>query len=321
VAAVRSLLPDTASMPLDPETQRLVDVTGVADAFARYLCDEDSGVALVVLQERLAKLNLHTMDIEKLTARVRSKLDDSASLFDIDPSALPDPDDLLEDALDQLTVFTEMMHDEVRTIPSELIAENGRLKMQVEDLVRQTSTDALTGIANRAFFDRRLTEMVHQCQRNSAQMGIAVVDIDHFKYVNDTYGHLAGDYILQQVSQALDSVTRSDETLARYGGEEFAVLLEAVETDTMAIVGERLRSSIEELDLSFEGTEIPVTASVGLCCGVPTDGEYGLNLFSRADAAMYQAKQDGRNQVAVVDFSPDSRIASELPVGEPTPAS
>jgi diguanylate cyclase (GGDEF)-like protein len=302
VDAINSLLPESAGQRLDAEMQRLADVTRVADAFARYLCDKDTGVALVVLQERLVMLNIGEMDVEKLTTAVRGKLDESARLFDIDPSSFPDPDELLEEALDQLADLTEMMHDESRAIPTELVAENGRLKMQVDELVKQTTTDVLTGTANRAFFDRRLKEMVHQCRRNDVQMGVAVVDIDHFKNVNDTYGHQAGDYILQQVARALDGVTRADETLARYGGEEFVVLLEDIVTEGMAIVGERIRSKIEGLDIVFEGTGIPITVSIGLCCGIPPDGEYGAKLFSHADAALYEAKQGGRNQ-AVCDTS------------------
>ncbi len=323
VDAINSLLPESAGQRLDAETQRLADVTGTADAFARYLCDKDTGVALVVLQERLAKLNLSIMDVEKLTTVVRAKLDESASLFDIDPSLLPDPDELLEDALDQLAEFTEMMHDESRAIPTELVAENGRLKMQVDDLVKQTTIDALTGTANRAFFDRRLKEMVHQCRRSDVQMGVAVVDIDHFKNVNDTYGHQAGDYILQQVACALDGVTRADETLARYGGEEFVILLEDIATEGLAIVGERIRAKIEGLDISFEGTGIPITVSIGLSCGVPQDAEYGVRLFSHADAALYQAKQNGRNQ-AVCDVSlgsPSPACSTPLPPSDSTAAS
>ncbi|MCP4505270.1 MAG: GGDEF domain-containing protein, partial [Fuerstiella sp.] len=248
------------------------------------------------------------INVETLTTSVQKRLDDSASLFDVDPSSLPDPDELLEDALDQLTEFTEMMQDGSRPVPTELVAENGRLKMQVDHLVKQTSTDALTGIANRAFFDRRLTEMVYQCLRNSVQMGVAVIDIDHFKKVNDAHGHLAGDHILKQVAQTLQDVTRTDETVARYGGEEFAVLLDNVATDGMIIVGERLRSAIEKLEIDFEGAKIPITVSIGVCCGVPTDGESGLKLFSMADAALYQAKQTGRNRV-VADTSLGSETA------------
>ena len=311
VDAVNSLLPESSGQHLDEETQRLADVTGVADAFARYLCDKDSGVALVVLQERLVKLNSGETDVDRLTTAIRTKLDESAGLFDIDLSLLPDPDELLEEALDQLADFTEMMHDESRVIPTELVAENGRLKMQVDDLVKQTTTDALTGTANRAFFDRRLKELVHQCRRGEVQMGVAVVDIDHFKTVNDTHGHQAGDYILQQVAQALDGVTRADETLARYGGEEFVVLLEDIATDGMAIVGERIRSRIEKLVISFEGVVIPITVSIGLCCGVPQNGEFGLTLFSHADAALYEAKQGGRNRVVCdTSLSDQSNVCS-----------
>ena len=132
--------------------------------------------------------------------------------------------------------------------------------------------------------------------------------------MNDTYGHQAGDFILQQVAQALDGVTRADETLARYGGEEFVVLLEDIATEGMAIVGERIRSKIEALDIRFEGTGITITVSIGLCCGVPEDGEYGAKLFSHADAALYRAKQGGRNQ-AVCDTSLGSpSIAGSAPL-------
>lgn len=130
-------------------------------------------------------------------------------------------------------------------------------------------------------------------------MGLAVVDIDHFKTVNDTHGHQAGDYILQAVAQNLERVTRTNETLARYGGEEFAVLLEDVTEEGMHVFGERLRSSIESLSLEFDGTKIPITISMGIACDTLNSDISGSELFARADAALYQSKQDGRNRVTI----------------------
>jgi len=126
-----------------------------------------------------------------------------------------------------------------------------------------------------------------------------VIDIDRFKLVNDTYGHQAGDHILKQVAAALNHVTRDDETMARYGGEEFCVLLEDAKLDGMMIVGERLRTAVEKLPIVFENQAIPVTISVGISMGTPTGKEFGLQLFAEADAALYQAKQTGRNKVVI----------------------
>ena len=290
----------------DKLTGQLGTVACLADAFARYLCDNQPGIALIVLQERLAELGCPGLTIDRLTEEVRKHLDESASLFDIDPTTLPDPEDLLHDALEQLSEFTAMMHDDAEPqVPTELVAENGRLKQQVRDLLRQTTTDALTGTANRAFFDRRMQELNQQCTRRGETMGIAVIDIDHFKKVNDTYGHQCGDHVLQQVAQALSRVTRSNETLARYGGEEFAVLMEDIAPSEQAIMGERLRSTVESLHVEFEGTMIPVTVSVGIAIGVPDGEDFSRQLFALADGALYEAKRQGRNRIVIDEsFAP-----------------
>ena len=294
----------------DKDAEALGQVAGVADAYARFLFDSDSAVGMVLVRERLADLHVCNVDMESLSFQVREKLDESAALFDLDTAVLPNPEDLLQDALDQLADFTSRMDDHPETVPIELVAENGRLKRQVEDLVKQTSTDPLTGVANRAFFDRRLAELTRQSIRRHAEMGIAVIDIDHFKNVNDTYGHLAGDQILKSVAEGLDRATRSNETLARYGGEEFSVLLEDIKPGGMIIMGERLRSAVEHLEINFEGQVIPITVSIGIATGMPTSENYGKKLFADADAALYAAKIAGRNRVVI---SPDSPMQHNVP--------
>lgn len=283
----------------DSDGFRLGQIARIADSFAKYLCDADPAIGMILVQERLGELDSTTLNIDSLSTEVRHRLEESASLFNIDPSELPEPEDLLQEALEQLSDFTERMHDDSTQVPGELLAENGRLKRQVEDLVKQTSTDALTTVANRAFFDRRLGELTQQCLRRQCEMGIAVVDIDHFKHVNDTYGHQAGDHILQQVAAGLEDVTRSNETLARYGGEEFAILLEDIKPGGMTIFGERVRSKVEGLEIRYGGELIPITISIGISTGVPDSDTYGLMLFANADSALYEAKQSGRNRVVI----------------------
>lgn len=308
VDAARLVAGPDASFEACEGAQELADVACTAEALARYLCDDDRGVALVVLQEKLADDDLA---LEALTAEVRGRLDESASLFDIDPSSIPEPEDLLEEALEQLSEFTEMINDESTSkVPAELMAENGRLKQQVESLVIQTSTDALTGVANRAYFDRRLDELNQHCLRHNIVYGIAAIDIDHFKQVNDTYGHQTGDAVLKKVAAALQTATRSNETLARYGGEEFAVLMEDVTPEGMQIVGERLRTSVENMEIEHGGRKLAITISVGVSAGAPTNDEFHVTLFGNADAALYKAKQGGRNRVVVSHRLVGQRSAS-----------
>ncbi|MEQ9408624.1 MAG: diguanylate cyclase [Fuerstiella sp.] len=300
ISAVAALTAAGAETELEPAAAQLSQIVGTAEAFARYLCDNDRGVALVVLQERLGAGNGPALSLEELTTTVRQKLDDSAALFDIDPSVIPEPEDLLQNALEQLFEFTEMMNDlNSASVPAELVAENGRLKEQVQSLVIQTSTDSLTGVANRSYFDRRVEELSQHCFRKQIPFGLAAIDIDHFKEVNDTYGHLAGDCVLQQVAHTLQMGTRSNETLARYGGEEFVVLLEGVTEEGLLVIGERLRKMVESLQVEFEALTISVTISIGIASAIPTDSGYGATLFGIADAALYQAKQNGRNRVVV----------------------
>lgn len=314
--AIGALCPDEESAPTSKEAVALAKVARVADAFARFLCDSDPGIGMILVQERLKELDVDPELMNDIQKEIREKLAESASLFNIDPSSLPEPEELLEDAMHQLATFTQSM-DESRSVPTELLAENGRLKQQVEDLVKQTCTDALTGVANRSFFDRRLAELTQHCMRREEAMGVVVIDIDRFKQVNDTYGHQAGDHILKNVAQALNDVTRSDETLARYGGEEFCVLLEDAKSDGMSIVGERMRSAVEDLSIHFENQQIPITISVGIAMGKPTNKDFGVQLFAEADAALYQAKQTGRNKVVIApDSSAVSSTTDELQTAE-----
>ncbi|MEZ6062783.1 MAG: diguanylate cyclase [Planctomycetaceae bacterium] len=288
----------------DEADRMLMLVTRCADAVARYLCDTDSGLAFVALEERVSDVSdVVRIDKDSLLIQVRQRLDASADLFNVDPSRLPDPSDLLQEALEQLSEFATLAHDAGtdRRVPAELLEENGRLKMRVEDLIQETCIDPLTRVYNRKVFFDKLQELQAVSRLRKHDLGIAVMDIDHFKRVNDTYGHAAGDYVLKQVAQALCGASRTNEILARYGGEEFSLLLENTNPAGMETVAERMRSTVEKLFVCFEGTQIPVTISVGIASGTPTaDDRFAEQLFSLADAALYQAKHSGRN-CAVVD--------------------
>ncbi len=163
-------------------------------------------------------------------------------------------------------------------------------------------TDALTGVANRRFFERRLREEISRWQRHRATLSCLLLDIDHFKQVNDRYGHQAGDRVLCRVADALSGQLRSGDVLARYGGEEFVLLLPATSPAEAQQIAERLRLRIAATSSPGERNDRGVTVSIGLACldqvtTVPDDP--GAWLIEQADTALYQAKRSGRNRVAV----------------------
>ncbi|HTZ18592.1 MAG TPA: diguanylate cyclase, partial [Dissulfurispiraceae bacterium] len=159
--------------------------------------------------------------------------------------------------------------------------------------------DYLTGLYNRKFFMERLDEELAWAGRYGEPLSFVILDIDHFKKVNDTYGHSCGDEILVQLSKTLGPALRAHDILARYGGEEFVVLLANTDIDAAVTVAEKLRAAVQENDFFCPDMSIalPVTISVGVAC---TDGNFDItpdSLIKRADGALYEAKAAGRNRV------------------------
>jgi len=197
--------------------------------------------------------------------------------------------------------------DQVNSVPVVLLEENGRLKRRVADLLRLARTDALTGVCNRAFLLQELSERAALHRVRGLSLGLAVIDADNFKVVNDTFGHQAGDLTLQTIAQTLQNTLRESDLVGRFGGEEFVAILEDSNAEGLAVVGERMRSAIERAVINFEGRRIAVTVSIGLAEGpvVGTEKEFGERLFAAADAAMYRAKNSGRNCFVVESLVPD----------------
>jgi len=282
------------------EKAPLIRVTRIADATASLICDGTAAIALFALREAMEEIELPSgFSAEALVDQVKDRIEAATEMFDIDPPKMPSAGDVLQDALDQLSRYAMMADDENQhsAVPSELLEENGRLKRRVADLLEISRIDALTGVCNRAYFMQRLHEQIALHRVRNQPIGIAVIDVDHFKKVNDTYGHQAGDAALKVIAETLKNTMRETDVVGRYGGEEFVVLLEDANPEGLAIVGERIREKIEESIVQFDGKRIPLTASVGLAEGFVqgTEEEFGKQLFSLADAAMYRAKNSGRN--------------------------
>jgi diguanylate cyclase (GGDEF)-like protein len=159
----------------------------------------------------------------------------------------------------------------------------------------------LTGIANRRHWDWRLAEEIARAQRYRYPVAVLMVDIDHFKRVNDTHGHQVGDEVLRQVAERLRSTLRRTDFLARYGGEEFGIIAPQTALEAAKVLAERLRRAIarEPIQVNNE-LSIPLTISVGVAV-FPEHGQNESDLVAAADAALYRAKQDGRNCVRVAE--------------------
>jgi diguanylate cyclase (GGDEF)-like protein len=295
----------------DAARHPLLEVTRMADAVASLLCDETPAIALIQLEEALASVRLpNEMTAEGVIDSVQQQLEYSAPLFDLSPPKLPSASDLLQDALDQLSRLADMASEPnaSQTVPVELLEENGRLKRRVADLLHVSRVDSLTGLCNRAYLLQELAERAALHRVRGLALGMAVIDIDHFKRINDTFGHQAGDAALKVVANILQDTLRDSDIVGRYGGEEFVAILTDANAAGLAVVGERLRRRIEQTEFVFEGNRSPVTASLGLVEGHVTgsEHEFGRQLFAAADAAMYRAKNSGRNCFCVDSMIDDA---------------
>lgn len=175
-------------------------------------------------------------------------------------------------------------------------AQNLQLTEQNEELKRLASTDGLTGLTNRRTLYEFLGTGVSRVRRYGGTLSLLMIDIDHFKRVNDTWGHAAGDTVLRNIAQLIRLALRDVDIAGRYGGEEFVVLLPETEIDGAMQIAERLRLSVAGTPVPQEsGPPIPVTVSVGV--GQLAAEESGESLLSRADQAMYRAKNNGRDRV------------------------
>ncbi len=166
-----------------------------------------------------------------------------------------------------------------------------------EQLYSQAVRDGLTGLFNRAYLQRRLTKEHTHAIRSQAALSLVVVDIDHFKQVNDTYGHDAGDLVLRQVARCLEHGVRMGDVVARFGGEEMVVILRDTRPKEALALAERLRRSIEQTRIPWNGRQLQVTVSVGLSWSGEEHGHHLESLFRLADQRLYSAKNAGRNRV------------------------
>jgi diguanylate cyclase (GGDEF)-like protein len=164
-----------------------------------------------------------------------------------------------------------------------------------EEIYRLTTVDGLTQVFNRRYFLEQLDREVSRAKRYRRELSLIMFDIDRFKNINDTYGHLAGDYVLKQLATVIKGKIRCEDVLARYGGEEFAIVLPESDGASATQTADKIRKIVEKAPFKFEETKISVTVSMGVAaCADATDT---AALIKQADDRMYEAKAAGRNCV------------------------
>jgi len=168
-------------------------------------------------------------------------------------------------------------------------------KQTRDDLLQQATHDALTGVFNRRHVEDLLRHEVDRAERHARPLAVAMIDADHFKTINDTYGHPAGDEVLREISDRCRKTLRANDILGRYGGEEFVIVFPETNIEEAGAVAERLRVAVAGNPINVGSNALGVTVSIGLAAYAP--GHDIEKLVRRADAALYTAKQDGRNLV------------------------
>ncbi|PTR13485.1 diguanylate cyclase (GGDEF)-like protein [Nitrosospira sp. Nsp2] len=199
------------------------------------------------------------------------------------------------DELGHLTQVFNQMTDRLRHSHAKIMATNEAMQQQNEVLKTLSITDSLTGLYNRSKLDSILTDQLARFKRSHRPFTLLMLDIDHFKTLNDTYGHIAGDEILAAVARILLQSIRSIDYAARYGGDEFIIILTETSAELATNTAERVRSQVEALYPTVKGTEIALTVSIGIV-EPRLEDMTPTEVFASADYALYEAKRAGRNR-------------------------
>ncbi|WP_136799195.1 MULTISPECIES: GGDEF domain-containing protein [Desulfosediminicola] len=173
-----------------------------------------------------------------------------------------------------------------------------------ENVVTDSIHDKLTGLYNRPYFDETYEQQVSLAKRYDTELAVLFLDVDDFKEVNDSFGHLAGDFALQKVAKIIQDEKRDSDIASRYGGEEFVLLMPHTQSDSASILAERIRKKIELTEFEFDGKHFSLTISGGLA-SYPTDATDPRDLLTMADKAVYRAKGAGKNNISL--FKQDKR--------------
>jgi diguanylate cyclase (GGDEF)-like protein len=283
--------PDALPPDIAPAARDLIRVMNLAHLSASVMVSPDKGEPLRDLNHLAARwFGQDEAAVERILHSLSPTVDELAEIVNVDIGGELKAAEILDLARQQLVEVSMTAVTDLRTA-----------EKRVDELEKKAATDALTGLNNRATFDSTLER---EWQRRVGEefpdtLGLIMLDIDHFKRFNDTFGHQAGDDVLRGVAAALKSAVRDTDIVCRYGGEEFAVVAPYAAGSSLRALAERVRRSIERSEISVVGGgPQKVTASLGVAALTTEPGERRPeDLISLADKALYEAKRNGRNRV------------------------
>jgi diguanylate cyclase (GGDEF)-like protein len=288
-------------------TQPLARIAWAAELLAGVFENPNVQLAREAALAKVRTIGLSSAQADRVLDHIPEQVAEMAQAFQRDLGPQPDLQTLREDASRSLSEINQQYEGVIRKL-GELLAEKekltDKLKRANDALAAMARTDALTDLPNRRALEDALKRCVARSARDGTWLALVAIDIDHFKKLNDTYGHAAGDAVLAAVGKALPLKCREGDVPARYGGEEFTLVLPGTDVPGSVVVAERVRRAVEALEIVYEGRTLRVTISVGVAAASgPATQPYSA-LMARADAALYRAKHSGRNRVVCDEGAP-----------------
>ncbi|MDY0211840.1 MAG: GGDEF domain-containing protein [Desulfuromonadaceae bacterium] len=307
-------IPPSITMPIlyhhDPDAapcqyRDTAFIIQVADKIADMFHSRPSANKLGVFEQMLRQKDLDQASADRLIHDIFSKSLKTLAFFEIPPDKIKSPSQLLQEANSILSDLNIATDTELRAVKNEhenLIESSKHLYSANAELSRLAFEDDLTGLHNVRYFHEYFQREMQRSLRYKSCFSLLLLDLDDFKQVNDSYGHQAGDRVLQYIADLIGGTLRQVDMAARYGGEEFAIFLPETGQAEAMLIAERLRRRIEEHKTPWQKHSISVTASIGVTYFNPEQEETSKDeIISRADIAMYLSKQTGKNRIKLAN--------------------
>jgi diguanylate cyclase (GGDEF)-like protein len=281
----------------DPHLRKITELVALAGRCADVFLTENAAEPIAIVRRLCNELHgLSEKDADELLNDVGVKAKEAAALFEINLGSAEDYEAILKranEALVEMTLQSQAQATVLAEQASSLVKQNQQLRARAD-------TDALTCLANRSRFEQFLAEQFQIADAQNKPLSMLLLDLDHFKAVNDEHGHPAGDQVLRQIGRLLATAARSQDLACRFGGEEMVLVLPGTARATAAAIAESIRRAICAKPIALPNCLLPVSASIGVATyetGSPL--KLPAHLLKAADLAVYAAKHAGRNCVRV----------------------